>query len=94
VAAPATRGHDLRSEISDLRVRRTNDQERTNRHPIISQRPLSKNSDITGQRHLNEQTRVNAQKNQSQKSGAAEFKKLAEQHLPPDHPLHPKNRPG
>jgi hypothetical protein len=56
--------------------------------------PLSKNSDITGQRHLNEHTRVNVQNNQSKKSGAAEFKKLAEQHLPPDHPLHPKNRPG
>lgn len=52
------------------------------------------NSEITGQRHLNTQSRANFEKRQSRKSGAAEFQKLMEQHLPPDHPLHPNNRPG
>lgn len=51
------------------------------------------NSEITGPRHLNEQTRANFQKRQVQKTGAADFQKLMEQHLPPDHPLHSKNRP-
>jgi four helix bundle protein len=52
------------------------------------------NSEIKGQRHLNEATRVNFAKRQTRKSGTAEFQKLMEQHLPPDHPLRPKNLPG
>lgn len=52
------------------------------------------NSAIAGPRHLNEKTRANYRKQEAQKSGAAEFQKLVQQHLPPDHPLHPKNRPG
>lgn len=52
------------------------------------------NSEIKGQRHLNEATRVNFAKRQTRKSGTAEFQKLMEQHLPTDHPLRSKNLPG
>lgn len=51
------------------------------------------NSDITGQRHLNDHTRANYAKRKSRESGAAHFQQILAQHLPPDHPLHPKNRP-
>ena len=51
------------------------------------------NSDITGPRHLNDQSRADYQKTQSRKTGAAEFEKLLVQHLPSDHPQHPNNRP-
>ncbi len=51
------------------------------------------NSPITGQRHLNDQTRASYRKQKEQKSGAEEFRKMAEQHLPLSHPLNPKNRP-
>ncbi|MBI2497543.1 MAG: four helix bundle protein [Opitutae bacterium] len=52
------------------------------------------NSDIAGPRHLNDQSRANYQKRQAGKAGAAGFEKLVAQHLPPDHPMHPKNRPA
>lgn len=52
------------------------------------------NSEIKGPRHLNEQSRTNFKKRQDRISGAAEFKNLVRQHLPPDHPLYPKNSPG
>lgn len=51
------------------------------------------NSSIAGQRHLNDKTRSNYRSIQAKKIGAEEFKKLAQQHLPPAHPLNPKNRP-
>jgi four helix bundle protein len=52
------------------------------------------NSDIAGPRHLNDQSRAHYQKRQASKAGAAGFERLVAQHLPPDHPLHPKNRPA
>jgi four helix bundle protein len=52
------------------------------------------NSTITGPRHLNAKSRANFQKQEARKSGAVEFQKLAQQHLPPDHPLNPQNRSG
>lgn len=52
------------------------------------------NSDITGPRHLNDHSRANYQKRQARESGAAQFAQTLAQHLPPDHPLHPQNRPG
>ena len=52
------------------------------------------NSDITGPRHLNEKTRSDYQKRKSREEGAAAFQRLLAEHLPPDHPMHPKNRPG
>ena len=45
------------------------------------------NSDITGPRHLNDQSRANYQKRKARESGAAGFQQLLQQHLPPDHPL-------
>lgn len=44
------------------------------------------NSDITGQRHLNDQARANYTKRKTRQSGAAAFQQLLAQHLPPDHP--------
>jgi four helix bundle protein len=52
------------------------------------------NSDIAGQRHLNDQSRANYRKRKDRESGAAGFEKLVAQHLPSDHPMHPKNRPA
>ncbi len=52
------------------------------------------NSDIQGPRHLNDQTRANYQKRKVGKDGATAFAQLAARHLPHDHPMHPKNRPG
>ena len=48
------------------------------------------NSDITGQRHLNDQSRANYQKRKGRESGAAAFKQLLAEHLPSDHPARPK----
>lgn len=45
------------------------------------------NSDITGPRHLNDQSRANYQKRKARESGSADFQQLLQQHLPPDHPL-------
>jgi len=52
------------------------------------------NSDIAGPRHLNERTRAAYEHEQERKQGAAGFQQLLAQHLPPDHPLHPQNRPA
>jgi four helix bundle protein len=52
------------------------------------------NSDIAGPRHLNDQTRANYQKRKARETGAAAFQEILRQHLPPDHPLHPQNRPS
>ena len=52
------------------------------------------NSDIAGPRHLNDKTRAAYEHAQERKQGDAHFQQLLAQHLPPDHPLHPKNRPG
>lgn len=51
------------------------------------------NSDITGTRHLNDQSRANYQKRQARESGAAGFQQLLDEHLPPDHPLR-KGKPS
>ena len=40
------------------------------------------NSDITGPRHLNDQTRANYQKRKTREQGAAAFQRLLAQHLP------------
>lgn len=45
------------------------------------------NSDIEGQRHLNDQTRASYEKRKRREMGAAQFQNLLKQHLPPDHPL-------
>ncbi|RME67279.1 MAG: four helix bundle protein [Verrucomicrobia bacterium] len=50
------------------------------------------NSDIEGQRRLNDRTRAAYQKRLAARQGLAEFEKLAAEHLPRDHPLHPANR--
>jgi four helix bundle protein len=50
------------------------------------------NSDITGQRHLNDQSRANYQKRKNREAGAEGFQQTLAQHLPSDHPLHPNNR--
>jgi four helix bundle protein len=52
------------------------------------------NSAIAGPRHLNDKSRADYQKRKTRESGAAEFQKTLAQHLPPDHPMHPKNRPS
>ena len=52
------------------------------------------NSDISGPRHLNEQTRDNFRKQAARKTGAEDFRKLAQEHLPESHPLHPKDPPN
>lgn len=51
------------------------------------------NSDIAGPRHLNDKSRANYKKTKTRESGAADFQKTLAQHLPPDHPQHPNNRP-
>ena len=51
------------------------------------------NSDITGPRHLNDKTRADYGRRQARVTGAAQFQQTLAQHLPPDHPLHPGNRP-
>ena len=52
------------------------------------------NSDITGPRHLNDKTRADYGKRKARETGAVQFQQTLAQHLPPDHPLHPQNRPG
>ncbi|MBL9192214.1 MAG: four helix bundle protein [Opitutaceae bacterium] len=44
------------------------------------------NSDIAGQRHLNDQTRSDFQKRKAREQGAVAFQQLLAQHLPPGHP--------
>jgi len=50
------------------------------------------NSNIKGPRHLNEHSRDNYQKQQTREQGRADFQKLLDAHLPPDHPQHPNNQ--
>jgi len=52
------------------------------------------NSDISGPRHLTEQSRASYRRQEARKSGAQEFNKLAQQHLPVAHPLRPKDPPS
>jgi four helix bundle protein len=52
------------------------------------------NSDIAGPRHLNEKTRADYMKRKAREAGAVRFQQILAQHLPPDHPLHPQNRPS
>ncbi|MFO1448580.1 MAG: four helix bundle protein [Opitutaceae bacterium] len=44
------------------------------------------NSDIAGQRHLNDQTRSEFQKRKAREQGEVAFQQLLAQHLPPGHP--------
>jgi len=52
------------------------------------------NSDIAGTRHLNDRTRASYDKRKRAGDAKAYMRKLLEEHLPADHPLHPKNRPA
>lgn len=52
------------------------------------------NSEITGPRHLNDKSRADYVKRRSRETGAMQFEQTLAQHLPSDHPLHPKNRTG
>ncbi|MCC6415015.1 MAG: four helix bundle protein [Opitutaceae bacterium] len=52
------------------------------------------NSDIAGPRHLNDKSRADYTKRKSRESGTAAFQQLLEQHLPPDHPQHPRRKQG
>ena len=69
--------HDLKSQISDLKSTAE-----SNSRQLGAWAQSLQNSDITGPRHLNDQTRSNYQKQQTRKQGAAEFQKLLAQHLP------------
>lgn len=79
---------DFRSQISDLK----SIAESCSRQLGAWAQSLQ-NSDIAGPRHLNNQTRENYQKRKANDTGVAEFQKLLEQHLPPDHPLRTGKRP-
>jgi hypothetical protein len=72
---------NLRSQISDLKPLA----ESCSRQ-LRAWADSLQNSDIAGPRHLNEKTRANYQKATARKQGAADFKALLAQHLPPDHP--------
>ena len=72
---------NLRSQISDLKPLA----ESCSRQ-LRAWADSLQNSDIAGPRHLNEKTRANYQKTAARKQGAADFKALLAQHLPPDHP--------
>lgn len=48
------------------------------------------NSEITGTRHLNDKSRANYTKRETRKQGAAEFRKMLLEALPPGHPARPK----
>lgn len=52
------------------------------------------NSDIAGQRHLNEKSRAAHTRRKARAEGAAQFQEALARHLPPGHPLHPANRPS
>ncbi|MFA6287421.1 MAG: four helix bundle protein [Opitutaceae bacterium] len=80
---------DFKSEISDIKLIA----ESCSRQ-LGGWAQSLQNSDIAGPRHLNDQTRANYQKRKAGKTGAADFQQLVAQHLPPDHPMHPKNRPA
>ena len=80
---------NLKSEISNL-VRLAESCSRQ----IRAWADSLQNSDIAGPRHLNDKSRADYNKRQARKTGAADFQQLLAQNLPPEHPLHPKNRPG
>lgn len=77
--------HDLKSEISNLKS-----QAESCSRQIRAWADSLQNSDIAGPRHLNDRTRANYQKRQARTKGAAEFEKLLAEHLPANHPAHPK----
>ena len=52
------------------------------------------NSPIAGPRHLNEKSRADYTKRKARESGVAGFRATLAQHLPPDHPQHPSQRPA
>jgi four helix bundle protein len=74
----------LKSEISDL----TSLAESCSRQ-LRAWADSLQNSDIAGPRHLNAKTRADYSKRQTRKAGAAEFRQLLAQHLPPGHPARP-----
>lgn len=80
---------DFRSEISNLK----STAESCSRQ-LGAWASSLQNSDITGPRHLNDKSRADYAKRQTRKTGAADFQQLLTQNLPPNHPLHPKNRPN
>lgn len=80
---------DFRSEISNLK----STAESCSRQ-LGAWASSLQNSDITGPRHLNDKSRADYAKRQTRKTGAADFQQLLAQNLPPNHPLHPKNRPN
>jgi four helix bundle protein len=80
---------NLKSEISDLRALA----ESCSRQ-LRAWADSLQNSDIAGPRHLNDKSRADYHKRKSQEAGAADFQRTLARHLPADHPLHPKNRPG
>jgi len=73
---------DFRSQISDLK----SIAESCSRQLGAWAQSLQ-NSDIAGSRHLNDRSRETYRKKKEQARGAAEFQRLLDQHLPPDHPL-------
>lgn len=73
--------HDLKSEIENLKSLA----ESCSRQLGAWAQSLQ-NSDITGPRHLNDQSRANYQKRKTRESGATAFQAMLAQHLPPDHP--------
>ena len=81
--------HDLKSQISNLK----SIAESCSRQLGAWAQSLQ-NSDIAGPRHLNDKTRADYTKRKDRESGEVAFQQLLAQHLPPNHPQHPKNRPG
>ena len=80
--------HDFKSQILDLK----SVAESCSRQ-LRAWADSLQNSDIAGQRHLNDHSRANYQKRKARETGMANFQKLLEQHLPPDHPLR-KGKPA
>ncbi len=81
-------GPDLKSQISDLRSKA----ESCSRQ-LRGWADSLQNSDIAGQRHLNDKSRANYQKGIARKQGEADFKALLARHLPPGHPARQIMRP-
>ena len=75
---------DLKSQISDLKSLA----ESCSRQ-LRAWADSLQNSDITGPRHLNEQSRANYEKRKARKVGALGFQQLLQRHLPASHPLRP-----
>ncbi len=80
---------DFKSEISDLKSLA----ESCSRQ-LRAWADSLQNSDIAGPRHLNDQSRKNYETRKTRSTGAIQFRQTLAQHLPSDHPLHPKNRPA